>query len=83
MIVKYFNVKIFKIKKLYIKNFLVLFNYRCYTKNMKKDNVDKIIDQCAHELPDLDASPMAVWEDLKELSSIQKGDWQRIFPSIS
>ena len=32
---------------------------------MKKDNVDKIIDQWAHELPDLDASPMAVWGRLK------------------
>ncbi len=32
---------------------------------MKKDNVDKIIDQWALELPDLDASPMAVWGRLK------------------
>ena len=32
---------------------------------MIKDNVDKIIEQWAHELPELDASPMAVWGRLK------------------
>lgn len=32
---------------------------------MRKDNVDKIIEQWAHELPELDASPMAVWGRLK------------------
>ncbi|MDW2800624.1 MarR family transcriptional regulator [Clostridium boliviensis] len=32
---------------------------------MKKDDIDNIIEQWANELPELDASPMAVWGRIK------------------
>ncbi|MDK2968523.1 MarR family transcriptional regulator [Lacrimispora sp.] len=34
---------------------------------MKTDNIDKIIDQWAYELPELDASPMAFWGRFKRI----------------